>query len=64
LWADMRPRRITTVRRPLFGAMCVVWPANRTVAQLAVLDPNEPGASLARWRGPATARNRSWIFLG
>jgi hypothetical protein len=63
-WADIRPRRITTVRGPLFGATCVVWPANPIVARLAVLDPNEPGASLARWRGPATARNRSWIFLG
>jgi hypothetical protein len=27
-----------------------------------VLDPNEPGASLAPYRGPVTARNRSWLF--
>jgi hypothetical protein len=63
LWADLRPSRIVTINGPAFGSLCVVWPANRMVAQLAVLDPNEPGTSLARYKGPATARNRSWLFF-
>ena len=57
-WADIRPRRI--VAQPHQG--CVVFPANPTVASLAVLDPNEPGASLEPYRGPVDARNRSWII--
>jgi hypothetical protein len=62
LWADVRPPEITTRAQP--PDRCVVWPANRKVAELAVLDPNEPGASLAPYEGTATARNRSWIFAG
>jgi hypothetical protein len=33
------------------------------VAKLAILDPNEPGASDTSYKGPAAARNRSWVFL-
>lgn len=62
LWADVRPDRVVTVRRPRSG--CAVAAANRQVAKLAVLDPNEPGSSLGAFQGPATARNRSWLFLG
>jgi hypothetical protein len=61
LWADIRPTRILGDGKTVY-AQCVVWPANESVAKLAVLDPNEPGASLAPYRGPVTARNRSWIF--
>jgi len=61
LWADVRPQRIVTAtgRRH-----CVVFPVNAQVAQLAVLDPNEPGADLQPYRGPAAARNRSWVWSG
>jgi hypothetical protein len=60
-WADIRPSRIVGDGKTVY-AQCVMWPANQTVAKLAVLDPNEPGASLKPYRGPATAQNRSWIF--
>jgi hypothetical protein len=60
LWADIRPKRIVTLKAPRH---CLVFPASQMVAKLAVLDPNEPGATLALYRGPATARNRSWIFV-
>jgi hypothetical protein len=60
LWADIRPSRIASMR----SDRCTVQAANATVAQLAVLDPNEPGASLRAYRGPSAARNRSWIFSG
>jgi hypothetical protein len=64
LWADIRPNRIvSTTRKAQFGS-CGVFAANAEVAKLAVLDPKEPGASLAVYTGPATARNRSWIFVG
>lgn len=62
LWADLRPARIVSAPRVFAG--CLVWPANGTVAHLAVLDPNEPGTSLARYSGPVSARNRSWLFAG
>jgi hypothetical protein len=62
LWADVRPQRIVTLRRSR-GA-CLVFPANEQVAKLAVLDPNEPGASLGSYNGRADARNRSWLFAG
>jgi hypothetical protein len=58
LWSDIRPRRIVAARQ----RGCVVFPANETVAELAVLDPNEPGASLGAYEGPVRARNGSWIF--
>lgn len=61
LWADIRPARIVTARG---RTSCVVWPANATVAKLAVLDPNEPGASLGRYTGRISARNRSWLVAG
>ena len=57
-WSDISPNRIGTARQ----RNCVVFPANARVAELAVLDPNEPGASLAPYKGPVQARNRSWIF--
>jgi hypothetical protein len=60
LWADIRPRRIVSAR----SGRCAVWAANQAVAKLAVLDPNEPGASSDVYRGRAAARNRSWIFTG
>jgi hypothetical protein len=60
LWADVRPERIVTLRRSEGG--CLVFPANEQVAKLAVLDPNEPGASLGRYNGRVDARNRSWLF--
>jgi hypothetical protein len=60
LWADIRPERIITAAH----RGCVVFPANPMVAELAVLDPNEPGTSLAPYRGPVDARNRSWLFAG
>src|SRR4051794_21509131 len=63
LWADIRPGRIFTARGQVYGS-CAILPANGTVARLAVLDPNEPDASLRSYKGPATARNRSWVFLG
>jgi hypothetical protein len=59
LWADARPSEIATARA---SGGCVVFPANARVAELAVLDPNEPGASLGRYNGPVAARNRSWLF--
>jgi hypothetical protein len=62
LWADVRPQRIVTPKS--IGTSCLVFPANPTVAQLAVLDPNEPGASLAPYRGHVDQRNRSWLFAG
>ncbi len=62
LWADVRAQRIVTVAHP--GSRCVVYPATVAVAELAVLDPNEPGASLVRYTGPVAARNRSWVFSG
>jgi len=58
-WADIPPGRIVSAK----SRRCAVFAANQTVAKLAVLDPNEPGASTAVYRGPATARNRSWIFV-
>jgi hypothetical protein len=61
LWADIRPQHMVTARAGGSGG-CLVSPANETVAKLAVLDANEPGASLAPYRGPVTARNRSWLF--
>jgi hypothetical protein len=60
LWADIRPERIVSAAH----RGCVVFPANPTVAELAVLDPNEPGTTLAPYRGPVDARNRSWLFAG
>ena len=60
LWADIRPERIISAAH----RGCVVFPANPKVAELAVLDPNEPGTSLAPYRGPVDARNRSWLFAG
>ncbi|HEX6711842.1 MAG TPA: hypothetical protein VF066_00605 [Thermoleophilaceae bacterium] len=63
LWADIRPGRVRA-SGAVFGALCEVWPANGTVARLAVLDPNEPNASLAPFKGKVTARNRSWVFIG
>src|SRR3954454_4939782 len=63
LWADIRPNRIFSARGQVYGS-CAILPANGTVAKLAVLDPNEPDASLRSYKGPATARNRSWVFLG
>jgi hypothetical protein len=60
LWADVRPDRIRARR----AGHCVVFPANTKVAALAVLDPNEPGASLGAYRGRVDARNRSWLFAG
>src|SRR4051812_38444100 len=63
LWADIRPGRIFTARGQVYGS-CAILPANGNVAKLAVLDPNEPDASLRSYKGPATARNRSWVFLG
>jgi hypothetical protein len=58
-WADIAPARILSAK----SQRCAVWAADQTVAKVAVLDPNEPGASTAVYRGPATARNRSWIFV-
>jgi hypothetical protein len=58
-WADIRPGEIISAK----SRSCAVFAANQTVAKLAVLDPNEPGASTAVYRGPASARNRSWIFV-
>jgi hypothetical protein len=63
LWTDVRPNRIFSARGEVFGS-CAILPANATVARLAVLDPNEPDASLRSYKGPATARNRSWVFVG
>jgi hypothetical protein len=60
LWSDIRPTRVVAGRH----RGCVVFPANVAVAKLAVLDPNEPGASLGKYRGPIDARNRSWLFSG
>src|SRR3954447_1470779 len=62
LWADVRPQRIVTPKS--IGTSCVVFPATPAVAKLAVLDPNEPGASLAPYRGHVDQRNRSWLFAG
>ena len=61
LWADIRPRTVVTTRAAGVRGRCAVWPANVTVAKLAVLDPNEPGASLGRFAGTVSARNRSWV---
>jgi hypothetical protein len=63
LYADVRPTHIVSGQPTATGG-CVVWPATAQVAALAVLDPNEPGASLARYKGTVAARNRSWIFAG
>ena len=60
LWADVRPQDIRARR----AGHCVVFPATTRVAALAVLDPNEPGASLGAYRGRVDARNRSWLFAG
>jgi hypothetical protein len=64
LWADVRPQRIITPRAHVFGGSCVVFPATEQVAKLAVLDPNEPGASLGSYHGRVDVRNRSWLFAG
>jgi hypothetical protein len=62
LWDGVAPPRIVT-RTPA-PARCVVFPANATVAKLAVLDPNEPGATLGAYRGRVDAGNRSWLYAG
>jgi hypothetical protein len=62
LWADLRPQHIVTSRGAAGG--CVVFPATEQVAKLAVLDPNEPGASLGSYHGRVDVRNRSWLFAG
>jgi hypothetical protein len=62
LYADLDPTKVVPTSRR--ASSCVVAPANARVAALAVLDPNEPGASRAGYRGPVEARNRSWIFSG
>jgi hypothetical protein len=64
LWADVRPQRIITPRAHVVGGSCVVFPATEQVAKLAVLDPNEPGASLGSYHGRVDVRNRSWLFAG
>ena len=65
LWADVRPSRIVTLPDDRSSPdECLVFPANRTVARLAVLDPREPDASLGAYTGPVDARNRSWVFSG
>jgi hypothetical protein len=64
LWADVDTRRIITLPPHAFGGGCVVFPATPRVAQLAVLDPKEPGASLGSYKGRVDARNRSWLFSG
>jgi hypothetical protein len=61
LWADVRPDHMIALR--LAPRRCAVVAANRQVAELAVLDPNEPGSSLAAYHGPVAARNRSWLFV-
>src|SRR4051795_11825167 len=62
LWAELRAKQIRSAG--VKAASCTILPANATVARLAVLDPNEPGASLRSYRGPAPARTRSWVFIG
>jgi hypothetical protein len=59
LYADIDPTRVIASSS---RSGCVIRPATREVAELAVLDPNEPGASLGSYGGPGHAHNRSWIF--
>ena len=59
LYADLPPTKIVAPAGRANG--CVVAPANGRVAQLAVLDPNEPSTARAVITG-STQRNRSWQF--
>jgi hypothetical protein len=62
LYAGIDPRRVAASAQN--ESACVIAPATAAVAQLAVLDPNEPGAAHGAYNGPVAARNRSWIFSG
>jgi hypothetical protein len=61
-WADKRPEDIVVSNQsPAPG--CTILPANKEVAELAILDPKEPAtAPLPEVTGNAV-RNRSWIFV-
>lgn len=61
LWTDRRPADIAIGN----ASVCVVLPATRQVAKLAILDPNEPVAGGTYYRRSAVAaRNRSWVLVG
>jgi hypothetical protein len=59
LYAGLPPKRVVAAT----GSRCLIVPANRRVAELAVLDPNEPVAHGTFVAFGAEARNRSWVFI-
>jgi hypothetical protein len=62
LYADLPPARVVATKPR--GSGCWIAPANDRVAQLAVLDPNEPVVHGAAVASGANHRNRSWAFIG
>jgi hypothetical protein len=60
LYADLEPAKVLAPSRRASG--CVVVPVNKTVAALAVLDPNEPNTARSVQLTGAAQRNRSWEF--
>jgi hypothetical protein len=60
LYADLTPTKVVAPTRRATG--CVVAPVNARVAQLAVLDPNEPATARKLVIKGAVQRNRSWQF--
>ena len=60
-WTGLRPEEIDT-SGGAEGSLVVV-PATPEVAELSVLDPNEPGETLQTPDAPVAARNRSWRAL-
>jgi hypothetical protein len=62
LYADLPPDRIAILKRGELG--CAVFPASPRVAQLAVLDPNEPNTAEGAYvMFGSLERNRSWLFV-
>ncbi|HEX4720122.1 MAG TPA: hypothetical protein VH300_16485 [Thermoleophilaceae bacterium] len=60
LYADLTPTKVVAPTGRATG--CVVAPVNRRVAQLAVLDPNEPATARGLVIRSRVQRNRSWQF--
>jgi hypothetical protein len=60
LYADLAPSKVVAPRGSASG--CVVVPANKSVAALAVLDPNEPNTARGVHLTGGAQRNRSWEF--
>jgi hypothetical protein len=60
LYADVRPSKVVAPKTRVRG--CVVVPANKMVAALAVLDPNEPSTARGVAISGVSERNRSWEF--